>query len=154
MQMPGQNQVVAALTRRFPDARIVRAENFNIALGQRGRLGAGDGNHARSVRYLSDASMNPTPAAALDRAANSIDANALVMVAPHGEDWRQFAERGDQIAQLAQFRRPIREIAAQAQQIDGNRARRCEDLLAEHVGAGSPQMDIADIHQPAGVALR
>ena len=33
VEMPGKNQVVATATRRFPDARVVRAEDLNVALG-------------------------------------------------------------------------------------------------------------------------
>ena len=33
MQMPGQNQVVALLTRSFPDARVVCAQDLKITLG-------------------------------------------------------------------------------------------------------------------------
>ena len=33
MEMPGQHQVVATLTRSFPDARVVRAQNLKITFG-------------------------------------------------------------------------------------------------------------------------
>ena len=33
MEMPGQNQVIAMLTRSFPDARVVRTQNLKITLG-------------------------------------------------------------------------------------------------------------------------
>ncbi len=32
MEMPGQNQVIAVLTRSFPDARVVRAKNMEITI--------------------------------------------------------------------------------------------------------------------------
>jgi len=101
MQMPGQNQVIALLTRSFPDARVVRAQNLKITLGQRRRVGAGHGNHSRTMRYSSGAGMNPLSPAAHDRVADSIHTDMSVVVAAHGEDRRCLAERADQIAKFA-----------------------------------------------------
>jgi hypothetical protein len=101
MEMPGQNQVIAMLTRSFPDARVVRAQNLKIGFGQRRRVGAGHGNHSRTMRYSSGASMNPFTPAANYRVADSIHTDISVVVAADSKDWRYLAERADQIAKLA-----------------------------------------------------
>jgi hypothetical protein len=33
MQVPGQNQVIAVVTRSFPDVRVMRAQNLKIPIG-------------------------------------------------------------------------------------------------------------------------
>jgi hypothetical protein len=93
--MPGQNQVIAMLARRFPDAGVVGTENLKIALGQRRRVRAGHRNHSGAMRYPSGACMNPFTSAAFHRVANSVQTDTAVVVAADSEDWRYFAERAD-----------------------------------------------------------
>jgi hypothetical protein len=101
MEMPGQNQVKATLTGGFPDARIVRTENSNIAIGYRCRVGAGHANDSRTMCYSSGIRMNPFTTAAHYRIANSMQADMAVMVAANSEDRSYHAKRADQIAKLA-----------------------------------------------------
>ena len=103
MQVPRQNEVKRPLSRCFPDARIVRAQNLIIALRHRRRVGARNGNQSRTVRNSSRAVVNPLPSAAYDHVLDEIESDLSVVVAAHGKDWRQIAKRTDQIAKFAQF---------------------------------------------------
>ena len=95
--------------------------------------------------------MNPLAPAAHDRVAHPIHADVSVVVAAHREDRRDLAERADQIAQLAQLRRPIDQVAPQEQGIDFGGARGFDHLPAEVIGAVPPKVDVAHVHQAARI---
>jgi hypothetical protein len=101
VKMPGQDQVVALVTRDFPDARIVGAQYLKIAVWQCLGARAGDRNHPRPMRYASGTLMNPLAAAACDRSADSIHADPPVVVAADSEDGGDLAKRADQRAKRA-----------------------------------------------------
>ena len=113
VEMPGQDEVEAPLSRGFPNVRIVCAQDLKIAHWQRFRLRARNGNHPRSMRYASGAFMNPLAPAARDRFADSFHTDAPVVVAADSEDRGDFAKRADQLAKRSEFRRPIHQVAAQ-----------------------------------------
>jgi hypothetical protein len=106
------------------------------------------------MRNSNDIVMDPTPPAVYDCIANALQPDTAIMIAAHRQDGRELAETGNQVAQLAELRRSIHEIAAQEQNVRAARARRLEHLPAKKLGARRPQMDIADIHEPAGILAR
>ena len=95
--------------------------------------------------------MNPCAPAAHNRVADSIHADMSVVIAANSEDRRQLTERADQIAKLAQFRRPVYQVATQGQNIYLGSARGFDYLPTEMIGTRPPKMYIAHIHQAARI---
>jgi hypothetical protein len=151
VKVPGQNQVIALPTRPFPDARIVRAENSNITFRQSGRIGAGNGDHSRTMPDSHGPSLNPSTPAGGDRVADLIDPDLSVVVAAHGKHRRDLAKRADQIAKRAKFSPAIDQIASQQQNVDFGPARGLDHLPAKMMRTPAPQVEIAHVHQAARI---
>ena len=111
MEMPGQDEVITALPRRFPDTRIMRAQDANIPVRHRRSRRTGYPNHAITVVDLRGGFMNPLATTPHDRLANSIHSQSAVVVSTDGQDRRYFAQPADQVLQAAQLRRLIYQVA-------------------------------------------
>jgi hypothetical protein len=113
MEMPGQNQVIAAFPRSFPDTRVVCTQDPIITLGHSYCIRARDRNHSGTMRHSNRTIVNPFTPAAHHRVTNSIHTDMAVVVSAYAQDWCDLAKRTDQITQLVQFRRLIYQVTAQ-----------------------------------------
>jgi hypothetical protein len=154
MEMPSENEVIATFAHRFPDSRIVCAQDANIPVGNRRSIRPGDRNHAIAVIQSSNAIMDPFPSAAHDCLTHAMHPDMTVVVAPHRQHGCHFAKRANQIAQLVQFRRPIHQVAPQQHRIRFRMKSRFEHLSAEKIGTLPTEMNIADIHHTTRIIAR
>jgi hypothetical protein len=154
MEMSGEHQVIAAFTRSFPDGRVMCAQNSIVALRHRNCIRAGNRNHPRTMRHANRRVLNPITAAAHHCFANSIHAHMAVMVSAYCHNRCVVAKGADQIAQFAQFRRFIDQIAAQEHTVRVGIAHCFDHLPTEVIGAFPPKMNVADIHQATRVIPR
>ena len=154
VKMPRKNEVVATLTRRLPDTRVVCAENPNIAIGLRCSLRTGDRYHSRTMHHSSDSIMYPLTSATHDCVADSIKTDMAVVISTHREHRCILAQSAHQITQPAQFGRTINQVATQEHCIRSALMHGFNYLPAQLVGTPAPKMNIADVHQPTRIVPR
>jgi hypothetical protein len=104
-----------------------------------------------TVRKARAALVNPFATRTTHRVSDSIDADAVVMIAANGEHRCNLAELAGQQTQLAQLGCVIQQIATQEHGICLASRDAIDHLLAEHVGTTVSQVNIADVHQPARI---
>jgi hypothetical protein len=97
MEMPSEDQVKTAIACSFPDAWVMCAQDSIIGLRHSGRGRAGQGNHPRTMRHSNRAIVNPLTPALHHCIADSIYSQLDVVVSANTQDWRDLAERTDQI---------------------------------------------------------
>jgi len=152
VEMAGENQVITAVARRSPDRRKMGAQNAKVPFGHGIRLRAGNDNHARSMLQSGSRIVNPFPSTTHYRVANPVQAQLVIMIAADGQHRRHIAKRADQLMEFTEFRCVIDEVAAEQNSVRAGGAYGFDDLPAKIVGPSSSQMNVADIHQAAGVA--
>lgn len=131
MQMSGEHEVIAGVTGRVPDSRVVRAQDADIAINRRRGFRTGQRDHPPPMRHPSDAVMDPTPAAAFHGRANVVHADQPVMVAANGEHGRNVAKRANQLAQPAQLGTTVYEVASEQHRIRVGASRGIQHLTSE-----------------------
>lgn len=151
VEMPGQDQIIAAPPRRLPDAWVVGTQNPTIARWQRRRLRTRDGNGSLPMHNVGAAPMNPLPATTKDRIAHPVHAHSSVVVAAHRKDGRGLSKRADQLAQLSKLRRLVHQVAPKEHDIDRYRAHAFGHLPAKTFRSPRSQMNVAHIHEPARI---
>jgi hypothetical protein len=104
--------------------------------------------------HARNAVMNPLPAAARDRLADSVHAELAVVVSANGQNGCDCMDLADQAAQFGQLGALIHQIAAQEHHIRIAVGHRLYDLAAQPVGPSLAQMNIAHVEQPARVVTR
>ncbi len=154
VKMPRKDEVVATLPHRLPDARVVSAENPNIAIGLRCSLRTGDRYHSGTMRQSSDAIMYPLTSATDYGVSNSIKTDMAVVIPTHRQHRCNFAQPANQITQLAQLGLTIHKVATQKHCIHFASMHRFHHLPTQPVGTPAPKMNIADVHQPTCIVSR
>ena len=91
MKMPGQDKVIATLSRSLPDARVVCAEDSDIAIGRSCGGRTGDRNHPKTVLHSGGAIMNPFTSTSHNCLTDSIHTDMFVVVSTNSEDRSEFA---------------------------------------------------------------
>lgn len=115
---------------------------------------ARDGNDPRAMRQARGTTMNPLPAAVNDGVTDAIHAEPPVVVAADGEHRRHAAERVDQVAQPAQLRAMVNQVAPEEQRIWAAASHGIEYLPTQRRRSAVPEVKIADVQQPTRVVPR
>lgn len=153
VQMAGQYEVIAGIAMGLPDSRIVRAQHADVTVHDSRTFRTGHRDDSPFICNESHAIVNPVPAAFEDDIANGIHADAAVVIAGDGEDGRDLVELPDQQTELAEFGPAVGKISAKEDGLGPGAGRGLQDLVTQHMGSTSAQMDVTDIEQPAGIAL-
>ena len=154
VQMPGQDQVVAAMAACLPDSRVMRAEDSNMPICVRGGIGAGDRDQPLPVRHARDAIMDPLAPAMHHGLTDAVNADPAVVIAANGKNRCDVAELADQVTHLAQLGGTIHQVAPQQHHIRMAASYGIQDLPAQCVGTPVPEVNVADIQKPARVVPR
>ena len=154
MQVPGQDEVIAGMSRCLPDSRVMCAQDANMRVDRRGGFRAGDRDHPVSMQHARHAVMNPSPAAMFNRLTNAVHADPLVVVATNSEYRCDVVELVDQVAQSAQLRASVHQIAPQQHDIRIAASHDIQHLPAQRIGATAPEMNVADVQQATRLGPR
>ena len=98
--------------------------------------------------------MNPLPTAGADRRAHKIQADLVVVIAPDRQHRREVPKPRHQFAECAQLRAAVHKVAAQQDDVRPAARHGIEHLIAQPAGTAVPQMDVADVEQPACIRPR
>lgn len=156
VKVSSENQVVGVVTRGLPNARVMGAQDsyVPVPVSTTRVIRPRDRDRPLAVRKIGGIVVNPAAAAFDDGIADAIDADPTVMIAANGEGRRDLDETGDEIAQVRNFRALVDEIAAEKYEIRLASSSGLEHLSAQRVRPAVPEMNIADVEQPARVAPR
>ena len=106
------------------------------------------------MRHARDAVMDPVPAATHHGLTNAVNADVAVVVTSNGENRREHMERGNQFTQRGQLGGAVHQVAAQQHHVRGAASHGIQYLPTQPVGTTVPQVNVADIQQPARVRPR
>jgi hypothetical protein len=154
VQMPREDEIVAVLPRRLPNARVVRAQNPNIAIGLWGRIGARDRDRSRAMRNSRDPVVNPLASSADHRVTNPLNADGPVVISPHCQNRGLLAQLTDKAGQLAQLGGAVNQVATQKDRVRFALMHAVNHLPTQSIGTTAAKMNIADVREPAGVTPR
>ncbi len=154
VQMSGQDQVVAGVPARLPDARIMCAQDADIGFVWRPGIGAGDRDHPAAVRHPCRAVLDPASAALLDGVADAFHPDPVVVIAANRENGSDCAEAVCQVTQAAQLRGTVHQVAPQQHHMRRATGRGIQHLPAERVRATLPEVNVADVEQSTRVGAR
>ena len=154
MQVSGQDEVIAGMSRCLPDSRVMCAQDANMRVDGHGGFRADDRDHPVSMQHARDAVMNPSPPAMFNRLTNAVHADPLVVVATNREHRGDAVEPVDQVAQPAQLGASVHQIAPQQHDIRIAASHDIQHLTAERNGATAPEVNVTDVQQPTRLVLR
>ena len=106
------------------------------------------------MRHASDAVMDPVPAATHHRLTDAVDADVAVVVTSNGENRRELMERGNQFTQRDQLGGAVHQVAAQQHHVRCAASHGIQYLPTQPAGTTVPEVNVADIQQPARVRPR
>ena len=125
-----------------------------MRIDRRRELGAADRDHPPPVLHARDAIMDPMPTATPHRLSDAVNSDPAVVVAGDCQNGCDLTELANQLTQLDQLGRTVHQVAAQQHNIRIATSRGIQYLPTERVGTTVPEVNVADIQQPARVIPR
>ena len=95
--------------------------------------------------------MDPAPSALLHGFMNPVHAHLAVVVATHGKHWCDQREPGHQMTQRAYLGAMIHQVASEEHHMRIGASHGVDHLSAESDGTAAPEVNVADIGQPARI---
>lgn len=151
MKVTGKDELVTLVTRGFPDAGIVGAEDVEIGYGGwSGRGGSGDGEGAGAVSEESGGVLDPAGTGGFDGGADLFLTGCNVVISRDGEDGGDGEELLYQVAEVREFGKLVDEIAAEEDEMGIGTACSGNDLRDKVRGPAAAEVDVADVGDAAG----
>lgn len=96
--------------------------------------------------------MDPAPPAMHDGVADPAHADVAVVITADGENWSSLPQLINERTQLVQLGRVVHQVTAEQHHVGLAAGHRLDDLPAQEWRTTFPQVNVADIQQPAGVS--
>ena len=151
VQVPGEDELETRVAGSLPDARVVRAQDADVPIDLRRGFRAGDGDHAPSVGHVGDAVVDPLAPAPHDGLADAVHADPVVVIPTDGEHPCDLSDPAHEPAEDAQLGRAVHQVPSQEHRIGATAPHGVHNLLAQRVGTAVPEVDVADVQEPARV---
>ena len=154
VEVPGEDELEARVAGSLPDAWVVRAHHADVPIDVFGRLRAGDGDHASRMGHVPDAFVDPLPPSLHDGFADKVHADPVIVVPAHGKHPCELADRRHEPAKDPELGGTVHEVPSQEHRIGAAAGHGVHDLTAERGGTAVPEVDVADVKEPACVRPR